>query len=244
MLWKAALIGLFAFVVALLAFSMMRLRVQPSDQQHDQAIYNSGTQASNEDESWKALWQRTKREPVAFFTAVLAVSTTVLAVFTSLLFMIAVGQLWYLGDANKTGQNTAKAAQDSADAARDTLYLAYPPRMQVLLFTFESGQAPKEFKPNDTLSGVGWLFNPGAGAGVKDEFSCVWFWYDKSELPMHFFWQNELPPNAGHCGDSLRKFDHENERAMDDPNSANILGPGENAIFCTNLTFPSITPRE
>jgi hypothetical protein len=125
-LWKSFLIGLLAFVVALLAFSIMRSRVQPADQQNDNAAYSSAAQTDNQDESWEAFWQRTKRDPVAFFTAVLAGSTI-------LLFVIAIGQLWFLSYANKTGEKAAKAAQQSAEIGERALIAGQRPFISAVL---------------------------------------------------------------------------------------------------------------
>jgi hypothetical protein len=121
MLWKAALIGVFAFIMAVLAFSMFRSSwVQPHDQPNNQATYSRSAQTTNENESWKDLWQRTKRDPIALFTAVLAISTT-------LLFIIAIGQLWFLISAERTSKRAANAAEDSAKIATQTLKITHRP---------------------------------------------------------------------------------------------------------------------
>lgn len=127
MVWKAFLIGLLVFVVALLALLMTRSLVQPYYQQNNQATYNRAEQTTNQDESWEALWQRTKRDPVAFFTFVLAISTT-------LLFIIALGQLWFLSAANETGEKAAKAAQQSVEIAERALIASQRAFIRVVNF--------------------------------------------------------------------------------------------------------------
>ncbi|MDE2104141.1 MAG: hypothetical protein KGL39_43290 [Patescibacteria group bacterium] len=65
-----------AFAAALLRTS----RVQPYDHSNDKAAYSRTNQPADYNESWEALWQRTKQDPIAFFTAVLAGSTAILFV--------------------------------------------------------------------------------------------------------------------------------------------------------------------
>lgn len=78
MIGKALLVGVFAFVVALFAIAMVNSSGQHQNQQYSQNRDNRAKEAVSEDESWEALWKRTKTDPIAFFTAVLAVSTTAL----------------------------------------------------------------------------------------------------------------------------------------------------------------------
>jgi len=138
MIWRAALIALFAFVVALLAFSWSRSsRIQPYEQQNNQETHDRSAQATDEYESWEALWQRTKRDPIAFFTAVLAISTT-------LLFVIAIGQLWFLIRAENTASRSAAAAEDSAKTSKDALISVQ--RAFVFIRSFETVVVNQEFR--------------------------------------------------------------------------------------------------
>jgi hypothetical protein len=111
MVWKAALIGLFAFVVALVVFVM----AQPSSRPLPQA-YDHNTQQRPEDRAtdkyqtqfgWREWWHKFRGDPINLFTFVLAIATVFLGVMAI--------------RADHTADRTAKAAQRSAQIAEQAL---------------------------------------------------------------------------------------------------------------------------
>src|SRR4029077_15013940 len=100
MIGNALLIAIFAFVVALVAIAIFQSSTQYQNQQYSQTRNERTEKTANEDESWEALWQRTKTDPIAFFTAVLEISTTAL-------FVLGLLQIWFLNKA----ENTARRCQ-------------------------------------------------------------------------------------------------------------------------------------
>jgi len=115
--WKALLIGAFAFVVALVTVGLLRPTDQSHQQEYRQSSEASTQQRALEDESWETLWKRTKSDPVAFFTAVLSVTTAAL-------FILSLVQIWFLIKADRTANISAKAATEAAEIAKKSLVAA------------------------------------------------------------------------------------------------------------------------
>jgi hypothetical protein len=114
MFGKALLIAAFAFVVSLIAIALVR-----SSNQHPNLEYSEKREAPTEqgtirNESWEAVWQRTKHDPVALFTAVLAISTAAL-------FILGLLQIGFFIRADYTAQSAAEAAKDAANTSREAL---------------------------------------------------------------------------------------------------------------------------
>ena len=117
MVWKAFLIGAFASVVAFVAIAL----ATPSDKSHQQQYQQNSEaisqQSAQEDESWETLWKRTKSDPVAFFTAVLSITTAAL-------FTLGLVQIGFLIKADRTAGISAKAATEAAEIAQKSLVAA------------------------------------------------------------------------------------------------------------------------
>lgn len=112
MVWKAALIGIFAFVIALVAYAMMRPSqpIQPYGNAAQQQA-ESRSAENRPSESWRDAWIRAfRRDPINLFTFALVIATVFLGV-------VAVCT-------DRTARSAANAAQQSADAARDAVELA------------------------------------------------------------------------------------------------------------------------
>ncbi len=115
MLWKAALIGVFAFVVALVVFAMGRPSwhppaVPPYGQQSQQQSNEPGAEHRVAESGWHAWLASVWREPINLFTLVLALATIFLGVMAV--------------SADRVANMTAKAAQQSADTTRDAVVAA------------------------------------------------------------------------------------------------------------------------
>ncbi len=136
MIWKAALVALFAFAVALVVLVMSRSSKEPDHQAYNQSSGASAQQNADQNESWEALWQKTKTDPVAFFTLVLAVSTTAL-------FCIGIVQIGFLISANKSATRAATAAEDSAKTSKEALISVQ--RAFVSISTFENVVINQDF---------------------------------------------------------------------------------------------------
>jgi hypothetical protein len=118
MIWKAALIGLFAFLVALVAFAMIRSSNQPQQQAYNQAAEQQPNPSSSEngvpETGWHAFWRAVWREPINLFTLALVFATLLLGA-------IAILQSYILLSTDRTTERAANAAKEAADTARDTL---------------------------------------------------------------------------------------------------------------------------
>jgi hypothetical protein len=113
----ATLIALLAFFAALVGMSLMSSRPPPREQTTNQAEeYNPTNETSQNEQriSWGKLWTRTFTDPVAFFTAALAV-------FSAGLLVVAALQIWLLLRAEDVSRIAANAAKDSAQIAREAL---------------------------------------------------------------------------------------------------------------------------
>jgi hypothetical protein len=115
---KAVLVGAFAFVVALAVFLMMQPSDQPQQYQTNQPPANEPQEKAKENDAGKTFWQRmliiwrnTTNDAVAFFTFWLAI-------FSGMLVIVAVFQVWLLLRAEHVANSAAQAAKDSADAAK------------------------------------------------------------------------------------------------------------------------------
>ena len=121
MIWKAALVALFAFVVALIALALVRPSNQPQQQSYSQSTQqNSQNDRPDQNVSeswWNALWRTTWREPINIFTAVLALATT-------LLVIVSIFQSGILLRADRTANRAASAAEDAANAAGQSASIA------------------------------------------------------------------------------------------------------------------------
>src|SRR5258707_2490681 len=109
MFCRAALIGLFAFAVALVAFAIMRSSSEPQNQAYNQAASQSSNSEPRHDELPETfrerlalVWRRTWTDPVAFYTFVLAI-------FTGLLAIVAATQIWLLIRAEHVATISANA---------------------------------------------------------------------------------------------------------------------------------------
>src|SRR4051812_16082902 len=121
---KAALIGLLAFMIALVALSMMRSTQEQSDQKYNQQAEQPTNPRPEQHKVAKTfgerlaiIWDRTWEDPVAFFTFVLACSTGALFIATIALFI--------------SGEKSASAAKEAAEAATGAFTAALPPHMLV-----------------------------------------------------------------------------------------------------------------
>jgi len=108
----AAVVFAAAIVVLMVGYSSQRPQEKPNKEVTEQyeAKYQEGEQS-------ESLWQRTLRDPVAFFTFWLMI-------FTAVLGATAVFQLKALGRAEQISSDAAKAAKDAAVATRDAVTLA------------------------------------------------------------------------------------------------------------------------
>jgi len=94
----------------------VREPLSAAQQQHDKARY--GGQQNPEGKTPKiensdSFWDKTKGDPVAYFTYVLSM-------FTGVLGTVSIFQLWFLNKSDKTARIAAEAANLSADALRRT----------------------------------------------------------------------------------------------------------------------------
>jgi hypothetical protein len=118
MICKAALIGLFAFLVALVALAMVRSSSQPQQQNYDypaqQQPNTSGSENRIPEAGWNAFWRTVWREPINIFTLALVVATLLLG-------LIATFQSYILLNTDRTTERAANAAKQAADTASDAL---------------------------------------------------------------------------------------------------------------------------
>jgi hypothetical protein len=118
MICKAALIGLFAFLVALVALAMVRPSGQPQQQNYDysaqQQPNTSGSENRIPETGWNAFWKAVWREPINIFTLALVFATLLLG-------LIAIFQSYILLSTDRTTERAANAAKQAADTASDAL---------------------------------------------------------------------------------------------------------------------------
>lgn len=114
----AIVLGLFTFFAATAAGMMMQSSQAANDQQISEQPKkgepSSESQAYKKGITWGELWERTKTDPVAFFTFMLAI-------FSGGLLAVAGLQIWLLVRAEDVSRAAVSAAEKSADVARTAL---------------------------------------------------------------------------------------------------------------------------
>jgi hypothetical protein len=138
----AFLIAALVFFSALIGMNMMSSREQPQAPQNQSSAQGPQTaepQTKGPESfgQWLSrMWDATTGDPIALFTAFLAL-------FSFSLLVVSVVQIVYLNRADTTATLTAKAAQQSADTARAALVNAQ--RAFVFVASFEANQLGGDF---------------------------------------------------------------------------------------------------
>ena len=142
--------------------------------QHDAHSYASGDQeqrpSAKKGEDGETFWKWLTKDAAAFFTFVLALLTAVLA-------GISLTQIYYLRRADQTAGIAANASRKAADAAteaaqatRDQLTLAYPPKLELSSLhiwnkgngsPFNRDNAAPSLTPRNVIQGAAFILNSG-----------------------------------------------------------------------------------
>jgi hypothetical protein len=108
-------VAVVVFIVVVITLIAMKLSAPPNKPQHTEnsSTPNQSHKESKNDDIYKTLWQRTMQDPIAIFTFVLAC-------FTGLLVIVSAIQIVFLIKANHTTEESATAATDAVNVAKDT----------------------------------------------------------------------------------------------------------------------------
>ena len=134
-------------LIAIVAIEAWRLAQPP--EQYAQRDYTPNAQTQTEaeqDEAKESFWQNPTSNPVAFFTAVLAI-------FSGILMVVSIFQLSILIGQGYTARQSADAAKQSAEVSKDALLVG-----QRSYVSMSFGQAINQDQVTKHV--VGWIITP------------------------------------------------------------------------------------